>query len=59
MAEANDEKPPVMAECPRCGQMVDVEELIPAPDPYASEIYDDDTPVVACAECRYQRAMAI
>lgn len=29
------------------------------PDPYAQDIYDDDTPVWMCADCRDDSAMEI
>jgi hypothetical protein len=29
------------------------------PCPFAAEIYDDETPVWLCDDCRYERAMDI
>lgn len=47
------------ATCPVCGKPCKPSELEPAPDPYASEINDDDSPVVKCSDCRYASGLAI
>jgi C4-type Zn-finger protein len=42
--------------CPSCQQMKD---CYWGPDPYASEIHNNNTPVWECADCRYQSAQDI
>lgn len=48
-----DGNPPV---CRDCGKKEDV--TFDA-DPYASELYDDETPVWLCGDCRHERAMGV
>jgi C4-type Zn-finger protein len=43
--------------CPVCGKESTNVRL--EVDPYAADIYDDDTPVLQCDDCRYESAMDI
>lgn len=42
--------------CPSCGE---IKTISFGPDPYASEINDDDTPVWLCEDCYQERAWDI
>lgn len=54
MSKDKDDKPKRTrkAKCPVCRCMVPSKELRTEPDPYASEIADDWTPVKQCEGCR-------
>lgn len=45
-----------VSKCPRCGE---VKDLWYGPDPYQSDINDDDTPVWQCDDCAYESAQDI
>ena len=42
--------------CVDCGT---TENVVEEPCPFAEEIYDDDTPVCLCKECRHEKALDI
>lgn len=41
----------VQHECNACGKMFDEADLYWGPDPFQSEINDDDTPMWLCDDC--------
>jgi hypothetical protein len=45
--------------CECCDAELAAEEEAPAPNPFAWEIYGDDTPVVMCDDCREAAAWDI
>lgn len=54
MTVVEDEPKP--DKCPVCGED---KELFYGPDPYAQELYDDETPVWQCSDCAHESAMDI
>jgi hypothetical protein len=42
-----------------CGVVVRGKEALPQPDPYSSEIYGNNTPVVQCDDCRTESSYAL
>lgn len=42
-------------QCVMCDKWFDEETITFAPDPFSSEINDDDTPVWECDDCREER----
>ena len=45
--------------CCVCGKEISGDEAIPSPDPYASEIAGNETPVIECNDCRFESCQDI
>jgi hypothetical protein len=45
--------------CHRCGTVLRGQAALPSPDPYASDVEHDDTPVVQCEICSESSAQDI
>ncbi len=49
----------LVGKCIQCLKIIHGSEALPEADPYAEEIYDDNTPIVQCNECRAESVMDI
>ena len=58
-AMTQDPKPKEIGECISCGEMFLYEDMIFGPDPFDSEINDDDTEVWLCESCHHESGMDI
>lgn len=45
--------------CCNCGKTLRGWTAVPAPDPFANDVYNDNTPVVQCEDCRAESADGI
>ncbi len=45
------------AKCENCKKSFSPYELIWGPDPFATEVRDDETPVLLCKTCHYESRM--
>lgn len=50
---------PKKKRCPQCGELKPKKQVFEAPDPFQSEINDDNTPVLMCNDCRYGSSMDV
>ncbi len=46
-------------QCERCGKMVEPKDIVVGPDPFAHEIYNDNTIVKQCGNCNYDSYMSV